>query len=453
MTTKRKKEGPSQLMELFLHVAELLGYTSDKDVAELAGVSPENVANWRSGAVQEFKPQKLKGIKANITAQLEAMSEQAGAVKQGTQLSPIEIEEGSSPSELQRQFRDRVAYDYLGHRFLYYEPMGALAWEKLIGRGYEQASWLTGVESCADAWLDLTRDENGRTKGPIADSVGLSRRGAPRGLDLVSLGPGEGEKELLLLKKLLELEKQADQRLPWLCYGPVDVSIPLLVRACIGAQKLLGEEGHSSGSKSRHRVKSFCADFEEGNLSFLDRLPSTLQKERGGTRLVLMLGNVFGNLRDEETFVRDKLWKIARSGDLVWIEVGLRLEPIDKDPLYSLTIGDREMTSAEANRRLLLEGPYRRWEAATGRKPSEVEMRIWMREDDDSTRVPGSINFCHDLVLQEERRACTMLYSRRYQLENLTSWLEQLDFSVVRIKKVEDSQKRARVGHVLLLRR
>src|SRR5688572_12209784 len=161
MTTKRKKEGPSQLMELFLHLAELLGYTSDKDVAELAGVSPENVANWRSGAVQEFKPQKLKGIKANIAAQIEAMSEQAGAVKQGTQLSPIEIEEGSSPSELQRQFRDRVAYDYLGHRFLYYEPMGALAWEKLIGRGYEQASWLTGVESCADGWLDLTRDENG----------------------------------------------------------------------------------------------------------------------------------------------------------------------------------------------------------------------------------------------------------------------------------------------------
>jgi uncharacterized SAM-dependent methyltransferase len=452
MTTKRKKEGPSQLMELFLHVAELLGYTSDKDVAELAGVSPENVANWRSGAVQEFKPQKLKGIKANIAAQLEAMSEQAGAVKQGTQLSPIEIEEGSSPSELQKQFRDRVAYDYLGHRFLYYEPMGALAWEKLIGRGYEQASWLTGVESCCDAWLDLTRDDSGRTKGPIADGVGLNRRGTPRGLDLVSLGPGEGEKELLVLKKLLELEKQADQRLPWLCYAPVDVSIPLLVRACIGAQKLLGEEG-GSGSKSRHRVKSFCSDFEEGTLSFLDRLPSTLQKERGGTRLVLMLGNVFGNLRDEETFVRERLWKIARPGDLVWIEVGLRLDPIEKDPLYSLTVGDRELTAAEANRRLLLEGPYRRWEAATGRKPSDLEMKIWMREDDDSTRVPGSINFCHDLVLQEERRACTMLYSRRYKLESLTSWFETIDFSVLRIKKVEDSQKRARVGHVLLLRR
>jgi hypothetical protein len=80
-------------------------------------------------------------------------------------------------------------------------------------------------------------------------------------------------------------------------------------------------------------------------------------------------------------------------------------------------------------------------------------MRIWMREDDDSARVPGSINFCHDLVLQEERRACTMLYSRRYKLESLTSWLETLEFSVLRIKKVEDSQKRARVGHVLLVRK
>lgn len=437
-------------MDLFLHVAELLGYTSDKDVAELAGVSPENVANWRSGAVQEFKAQKLKGIKANLKTQLEAMAEQAGAVRHGMRLSPIEIEEGSSPSDLQRQFRDRVAYDYLGHRFLYYEPMGALAWENLIKRGYEQGHWLAGVEQCADAWLDLTRDESGRPKGPIAEALGMARRGALRGVDLLSLGPGEGEKELLVLQKVLEVEQKVDQRLPWVCYAPVDVSIPLLLTAGQGARQMMAR---SAGSRGTHQVKSFCADFEEGNLSFLNRLPSTLQKERDGTRVVLMLGNVFGNLRDEESFVRQKLWEVLRPGDLVWLEVGARLDPVEKDPLYPLTQAKGEMTATEANRRLLLEGPYRRWEAATGRKPSELEMRVWIREEDDASRVPGSINFCHDLVMKDERRVCTMLYSRRYKLEDLTRWFERLDFEVARIKRVEDSQRRERVAHLLLIRR
>ena len=65
----------------------------------------------------------------------------------------------------------------------------------------------------------------------------------------------------------------------------------------------------------------------------------------------------FGNLRDEELFVRQKLWHIARPGDLVWLEVGLRLEPIENDPLYRLTQPDREESSAEANRRLLRDEP------------------------------------------------------------------------------------------------
>ena len=445
MATRRKREGPSQLMDLFLHVAELLGYTSDKDIAELAGVSPENVTNWRSGSVQEFKPAKLKGIKANIAAQLESLSEQSGAVRHGTKLAPVEIEEGSSPSDLQRQFRDRVAYDYLGHRFLYYEPMGALAWEKLIGRGYGQDTWINGVAECADSWLDVTRDENGRCKGPIAEALGLSRRATPRGLDLISLGPGEGEKEKTVLEHLLRME-QSSGKLPWLCYAPVDVSIPLLLTAGQSARQMMADD------RRGHQVKSFCADFEEGNLSFLNRLPSTIQKERDGTRLVLLLGNVFGNLRDEETFVRQRLYQIARPHDLVWIEVGLRMEPIDKDPLFRLTEVNHEVTAAEANRRLLLEGPYRRWEAATGRRQSALEMRIWLREGDEAARVPGSVNFCHDLVMKDERRVCTMLYSRRYKLDELTAWFEGLGFSVERIKRVEDRQKRGSVAHLLLHR-
>ena len=48
---RKKTPGPSQLMELFLAVAGELGFASDRDVGALADVGPENVANWRSGAV------------------------------------------------------------------------------------------------------------------------------------------------------------------------------------------------------------------------------------------------------------------------------------------------------------------------------------------------------------------------------------------------------------------
>ncbi len=446
--SRRKKEGPSQLVELFLHVAEHLGFTSDKDIADLAGVSVENVANWRNGVVQEFKPAKLKAIKTRLGAHIDALQHERGAVDgeitQG--LHPLEIEQGSEPADLQRQFRDRVFFDYLGHRFLYYEPMGAIAWENLIKRGYDQDRWLEGVKRAATAWLDVTKDSHGWSKGPIAHALGFARRSRAQGLDVISLGPGEGEKEHALLQCILNNTNESDQRLGWLAFVPVDVSISLLLTAARGARQIMSEVGENT----RSQVKPFCADFEEGNLSFTQKLPTSIHDDSDGVRLVLMLGNVFGNLRDEEVFVRTKLRKLMRPGDLLWLEIGLRMEPLEREPLYRMTQPGVEESSAEANRRLLLEGPYRRWEVATGRRPTAIGLRIWLRENDDSCRVPGALNFCHDLQLKEERRVCTMLYSRRYELEPLSGWFERLGFEVLRLRRVEDSQGHARVAHVLL---
>jgi hypothetical protein len=117
-----------------------------------------------------------------------------------------------------------------------------------------------------------------------------------------------------------------------------------------------------------------------------------------------------------------------------------------------MTEGGRGDTAAEANRRLLLEGPYRRWEAATGRPPASLEVKVWLRQDDDSCRIPDSVNFCHDLVIKDERRVCTMLYSRRYAVPALGAWFERLGFEVLRIQRAEDSRGKARVAHVLLRR-
>jgi uncharacterized SAM-dependent methyltransferase len=308
------------------------------------------------------------------------------------------------------------------------------------------------VDGCAESWLDTKKDDAGRARGPVAEALGLGRRGAQTaGLDLISLGPGEGGKELSFLKRLIAAEEAADQKLPWITFAPVDVSIPLLCAAAQASRKLFADEAQRR-EHTYFNTLAFCADFEEGRLSFLNRLATSTSGAAPGVRLVVMLGNTFGNLRDEELFVRQKLWSMTRPGDLVWIELGLRLEPLENDPLYRLTQLDREETSAEANRRLLLEGPYRRFEAATGKKPAMLDVRIWLREDDESCRIPGAVNFCHDLVLKEERRVCTMLYSRRYRLEDLTAWFERMRFEVLRITRVDDAKKRARVCHLLLRR-
>lgn len=451
---RRRKDSPSQLMELFFHLAEQLGITDDQEIAELADVSVENVSNWRSGAVQEFKPQKLRTIKTRLASIIGALEEQAGVVstRGSTDLSPLEVESGSGPADLQRQFRDRVAYDYLGHRFLYYEPMGALAWENLIKRGYDQDRWLSGVQACLESWLERRREPDGSSRGPLAEALGMTRRGTPTGLDLVSLGPGEGDKEVQMIQQLLSAEIEREHRFPWLAYAPVDVSIPLLLVAARNARAVVREQPGRRRATT-YQVRPFCADFEEGNLDFVSRLPTSLHPDHSGLRLVLMLGNVFGNLRDEEIFCRERLSRLVRPGDFTWLEVGLRLEPLDRDPLYRMTLPDHDESAAEANRRLLLEGPYRRWEAATGRTSSDLELRVWTREDDDVARIPGSVNFCHDLVIKDERRVCTMLYSRRYDLSKLSIWLEQQGYDVLRIQRVEDSRNQPRVAHLLLRRR
>jgi hypothetical protein len=229
------------------------------------------------------------------------------------------------------------------------------------------------------------------------------------------------------------------------------VSIALLLRAAADARRLFFD-GADEGRAYRS-VLPFCADFEEGPLFFASRLRTSQPSGEDGVRLILVLGNVMGNMRDEETFVRQKLWQLARPGDLVWTEVGLRLDELEGDPVFPATRPDHKENASEANRRLLLEGPYRRWAAAIGRPTPDLSLRVWVREDDDSARIPGSCNFCHDLVLADENRVVTMLYSRRYVLDSLTAWWESQEFSVEGIQRVRDSRDRERVAHLLLRRK
>ena len=432
----------SQLMDLLFHVCAELGIESDEQLAELADVTRENVANWRDGLVKEVKLGTLETVKRGLAARLTALKASAGQRARVDGHAEVEVEEGSSPSDLQRQFQELVGYDYIGHRFLYYEPQGALAWERLIGAGYDQDRWLAGADKCAEGWLT--------DKGPLSQALGFDGRGRLKGLEVVALGSGEATKELALLAKVMRLEKSVGRTLPFLTFAPVDVSIPLLIRAATNARRLAASS--RPGALYSTHINAFCADFEEGGLRFAQRLAGDDPVVERGARLVTLLGNTFGNLRDEDRFLRERLQTLVRPGDFLWLEVGVKASRLEDEPLYLLTLDDHAETASEANRRLLLEGPYRRWEAALGRPTAEVTMRVRVRNNDETARVPGSINFCHDLVFRTDRRVCSMLYSRRYDIAQLTDWLSAHGFKAESVATVEDSGHQPRVAHLLLRR-
>ena len=106
------------LMDLLFHVCGELGIDSDQQLAEVADVTRENVANWREGQVKEFKLGTLEAVKRGLSARLKSLKAAAGQRASVDGHTEVEVEEGSSPSDLQRQFQELVSYDYIGHRFL-----------------------------------------------------------------------------------------------------------------------------------------------------------------------------------------------------------------------------------------------------------------------------------------------------------------------------------------------
>ena len=83
--------------------------------------------------------------------------------------------------------------------------------------------------------------------------------------------------------------------------------------------------------------------------------------------------------------------------------------------------------------------------AVCRRCPVSEECLRWALETGQDAGVWGGMS-------EEERRAFTMLYSRRYALDGLKTFLERHGFSVEGVTPVEDSTKRTRVVHLLARR-
>ncbi|MGB1277722.1 MAG: hypothetical protein ACPG77_18400, partial [Nannocystaceae bacterium] len=189
-----------------------------------------------------------------------------------------------------------------------------------------------------------------------------------------------------------------------------------------------------------------CSDFEDGNIGFAGHL----SENTGDRRLVLFLGGTFGNLKSETRFVEHSLNRLLRKGDMLWLEVGARQTRIEDDGLYALSKGQLGDTQ-ETVRRSLVEGPHRRFRASVG-SPLDTRMRIIPREGGATCEVPGSYNFVHDVDINAMGQRCSVMYSRRYEIDALRQWFTEFGYETRFEYRVTDSRGRDRTAHLLLFR-
>lgn len=129
--------------------------------------------------------------------------------------------------------------------------------------------------------------------------------GASGGLDVVALGPGDGQVEIALCKELCSASASPDVHLFLL-----DISHTLLTVAHRRARDELAPLGV--------QVESIHGDFHQ-----LGRYP-VLNRRSGSTRrsCYVLLGNTLANLDHEARFVRDVLAS-ASSGDFMLLDFSL----------------------------------------------------------------------------------------------------------------------------------
>lgn len=178
-------------------------------------------------------------------------------------------------NELAGEFVSSFKARRLAEKFFYWFPLSVRAWLALCSDG---------------AYRNFVR-----SRSLIARSADqLARHFAPGPLEVLSLGSGQGDKDLILLKALRAHAVRVS-------YLPVDTSQALLEMACGGA---LG------AGLAAHGIK---ADFTKpAQLAALGAQPET------PPRLVLLLGNTLGAF-DPIALARE-LAALLRAGDLLLVD-------------------------------------------------------------------------------------------------------------------------------------
>ena len=430
----------SQVFDLIFGLLELHGFHTPEAQASIFGVTPTTISNWRTGKVKTLNRSKLE----EVIQRIHFLGKRRGVDLVGEpSLCPIVIEDGAGPEDLERQLREKWDSVYLGHKFLYYHPAGAMAWTKLLETGYGNDLLIRGFAQAFEGALAT------RKQGPVSAEFATNLAGVLRwnegscGVDFISLGPGDGVKEVRAIAALIRRAGPEQRLINWLTYTPVDVSIPLLRMASEKARNLIRDEVVSE-RWPHFLVRPSCSDFEDGDIGFASHLSESPEDRR----VVMFLGNTFGNLRSETAFVEHTLGRLLRRGDVLWLEVGVRQDRIEDDGLYALAQGALGDTQ-ETVRRSLVEGPHRRFRTSVG-SSSETSMQVIPRDGGATCEIPRSYNFVHDVDVNPSGQRCSVLYSRRYDIPALRSWLAGRGYETLLEHRVKDSGGRDRTAHLLL---
>jgi L-histidine Nalpha-methyltransferase len=213
-------------------------------------------------------------------------------------------------NELAAEFVSGFAARHLAEKFFYWLPLSVRAW----------------LELCSDgAYRNFVR-----SRSLIARTApDLAQRFAREPLEVLSLGAGQGDKDLLLLEALRDRGVRA-------VYVPVDTSQALLEMACGGALR---------AGFAAHGVK---ADFTRP-----EQLHALAAEPESPRRLVLLVGNTLGAF-DPLAQARE-LRRVLRPGDALLVDGELYAgdatiagydNPVNRRfawaPLHAVGIGDQD---------------------------------------------------------------------------------------------------------------
>lgn len=167
-------------------------------------------------------------------------------------------------------------------------------------------------------WLRLCEDANYQ---PYSDSIEFLRgniakvirrignAAIDRSPDVISLGPGNGEKDRLFLRQLVSIVKQRQNEVESFYY-PVDVSGSMLMHA-------IRRVAFDHMLKPVLKVKAIHGDFQSLPLF------NPVFQFRRGPKLYLFLGNTLGNFQDEIMLLRSVTSSMSRQ-DVLILEVRVK---------------------------------------------------------------------------------------------------------------------------------
>lgn len=243
-------------------------------------------------------------------------------------------------------------------------------------------------------------------------------------VDFVSLGPGDGRKDRMLVRALFEAA--APTPVSSVYYYPYDVNAQMITHSL---KEIAGDAGIL---RNRMRVKAIVSSFR-----VLTRFVPLYRDYRPGPNVLSFLGNTLGNMPQDRDFLKKLHNDAMSSGDLLLLEVKKRVDAASREEKARLadelrnrfTIGPLE----------LLGIPY---------DPERLHRKMEERR----SQIPGSQTLCsyyHGLRYNGEELPEPFLlsYIHEYDADALTREARDIGFDLVQ------DWPDAKLANVLLLRK